>query len=296
MRAVLEVLGSWKEVILRPERVREGRFSLGFMLAVSFYLGFLYNTFHFFLYPAYVVEEFHAGSFFWLHSLFGGAAAAGMLMYVSAIGYFGCLLLGRRVPYERIEHLVFACSFLWLLPLLLSLPLLALGVEEPSGGVKEVCLFEGWFYVTYAVLLSAPVASLLTFRVFRRALGFDTWRSLLPSVLVLPLGYCLGKGSFMLPFRGWLRLGEGERMVAGILYFSLAALAFYLIRQRRERVERWLLTLLRRLRLSPPRLPGTDRRGRRRPPGRSRPSRVGRGGAPAGPRHGGRPGRGWGSR
>jgi hypothetical protein len=294
MRAALEVLRSWKEVILRPERVREGRFSLGFMLVVSFYLGFLYNTFHFFLYPAYVVEEFHADAFFWLHSFFGGAAAAGMLMYVSAIGYFGCLLLGRRIPYGRIEHLVFASSFLWLLPLLLSLPLLALGLEEPSGGVREVCLFRDWFYVTYAVLLSAPVASLLAFRVFRRALGFDTWRSLLPAVLLLPLGYGVGKGSFMLPFRGWLGLGEEERMVAGIIYFSLVSLAFYLVRQRKERVEAWLLRL-RRL-FPPSRLPGAGRRGRRRPLGRSLPSGGERDGAPAGPRRRGKPDRGWGPR
>jgi hypothetical protein len=75
----------------------------------------------------------------------------------------------------------------------------------------------------------------------------------------------VGKGSFMLPFRGWLGLGEEERMVAGILYFSLAALAFYLIRQRRERVEGWLLTLLQKLRPSLPRPPGAGPRGRRRP-------------------------------
>ncbi len=261
---MLEVLGCWRDVVVRPERVREGRFSLGFMLTLSFYLGFLYNTFHYFLYPAYTVEEFHAGLFFWLHSLFGGAAAAGMLLYVSAIGYFGCLLLGKRVPYSRIEHLVFACSFLWLLPLLLSPLLIGLGVEEPVGKVKEVRLFGDWFYVTWAVLLSAPVASLLTFRVFRRALGFDVPRSLLPAVLILPLGYGLGKGSFMLPFRGLLGLGGEERMAAGILYFSLMGFLFYQVRERREGVERVLFGPLRRLGLQSSRSRGAGRRGRRR--------------------------------
>lgn len=245
MRMVWEVLRGWKEVVLHPEKVKE-RFSLGFMIIVSFYLGFLYNTFHFFLYPAYIVEEFHAGLFFWLHSLFGGTAAAGMFLYVSAIGYFGCLLLGRRVPYSKVEHLVFSCSFLWLLPLPFSLVLMAVGVEDPSGKVKEMCLFGNWFYVTWAVLLSAPVASFLTFRIFRRVFGFDLFRSLLPAVLILPLGYILGKGSFMLVFRGWLHLEEKWRMVAGILYFSTAGLIFYQIREKRKWVENLLWRVLRR--------------------------------------------------
>ncbi|MEM2978439.1 MAG: hypothetical protein QXM46_04030 [Candidatus Hadarchaeales archaeon] len=262
---LLEVLGCWRDVVIRPERVRGGRFSLGFMLVVSFYLGFLYNTFHYFLYPVYTVEEFHAGLFFWLHSLFGGAAAAGMLLYVSAIGYFGCLVLGKRVSYSRIEHLVFASSFLWLLPLLLSPLLIGLGVEEPVGKVKEVRLFGDWFYVTWAVLLSAPVASLLTFRVFRRALGFDTLRSLLPAALILPLGYIVGKGSFMFPFRGLLSLEEEERMVAGILYFSLMGFLFYYVRKKREGVERVLFAFLRRLGFQSSRSRGVGRQERRRP-------------------------------
>lgn len=261
MRIAKEVLHSWKEVILHPERVKE-RFSLGFMVLVSFYLGFLYNTFHFFLYPLYTVEEFHADLFFWLHSLFGGAAAAGTFFYVSAIGYFGCLLLGKRISYSKIEHLVFACSFLWLLPLLFSLVLIAVGVEEPPGKVKEIRLFGDWFYVTWAVLLSAPVASLLTFRIFRRAFGFDTLRSLLPALLILPLGYIVGKGSFMFVFRGLLGLEERWRMVAGILYFSAAGLIFYQIRERKERIEDLLWWVLRGLWLRSSKSRGVGRRGR----------------------------------
>ncbi|MEM2266099.1 MAG: hypothetical protein QXF20_03540 [Candidatus Hadarchaeales archaeon] len=245
MRIAREVFHTWKEVILHPERVKEG-FSLGFMIAVSFYLGFLYNTFHFFLYPVYTVEEFHAGLFFWLHSLFGGAAAAGTLLYVSAIGYFGCLLLGKRISYSKIEHLVFACSFLWLLPLLFSLVLIAMGVEEPPGKVKEMRLFGDWFYVTWAVLLSAPIASFLTFRIFRRAFGFDTFHSLPPALLILPLGYIVGKGSFMLVFREWLDLEEKWRMIAGIFYFSAAGWVFYQIRERKEKIEDMFWRVLRR--------------------------------------------------
>ncbi len=200
------------------------------MLTVSFYLGFIYNTVHYFIYPGYIKSHFYAGSIFWLHSLFGGAAAAGSLLYVSVVGYLGSLFLGKRTPYERIEQLVFSCTFLWILPLLISIPFLALGLTEPIGGVKEFCVFRGWFYVTYPVLIMGVIASIVTFNIFRRSLGFDPLRSLAPAVLVVPIGYFLGKGPLMFLTRHVLDVERSVRFTLGIGYFTLAGGIFYYIR------------------------------------------------------------------
>ena len=196
MRILRRLLWAWWTVVRDPRRIEGKEFSLGFMLAVWFYLGFLYSTLHYFLYPEYV-EEFHAGSEFWLHSLYGGTSGVAGFLMAGAGGYLGLRLLRVRTSYGRWENLLFPTGFfLFLFPLLTGVLFRLTGLIGPAG---EMISFPFPFLpkrVTGCVLVTMGVGVLLFLRIFR-SLGLDP-KGLVVMALSIPAFYLLAEKAFFL--------------------------------------------------------------------------------------------------
>ncbi len=203
--AFLRLVRHWWYGIRDPKRIRGGEFSTGFMLAVMFYLGFLYNTFHYFLYRGYILEEFHAGWKFWLHSLYGGISALASFLMAAVGGYLGLRLLGKKVSYRRWETLLFSLSFLAVLPLLFGTLFLLAGLTGPLGGVAFWSLPLFPKRVASCVVVTVLIALLLFLRLFR-SLGLG-WRGLAVMALAVPSFYIALEGSFRMVERTTISLG-----------------------------------------------------------------------------------------
>lgn len=185
--------------MVSPERIKGKEFPLGFMLAVMFYLGFIYNTGHYFLYrePGHLIYYFYAGSAFWIHSIFGGVASAGNFLLAGVVCFLGARLLGKHIPYRRVEHWVFCWGpLVGLLPLLFGILLIAAGLTGPWGGVKaiKIPLFD--YGVSCSVLITGAVALLVAFRTFNRGAGLSKLKSMSIALLLVPCCYLLPKKGF----------------------------------------------------------------------------------------------------
>ncbi|MEM2978444.1 MAG: hypothetical protein QXM46_04055, partial [Candidatus Hadarchaeales archaeon] len=175
-RALLMVLRCWWYGVKDPKRIRGDEFSTGFMLAVVFYLGFLYNTFHYFLYRGYIIEEFHAGWKFWLHSLYGGTSGLSSFLMACVGGHLGLRLLRKRISYLRWECMLFSLTFLAVLPLLFGALFLLVGFTGPLGGVVFWSLPLFPKRVASCVVVTLLIGIFLFLRLFR-FLGLG-WRGL----------------------------------------------------------------------------------------------------------------------
>ena len=239
MNSLFKLLRAWKHALLAPERIKGGEFSLGFMLTVSFYLGFIYNTVHYFIYPGYIKSHFYAGSTFWIHSLYGGTSGIAFFLFVSILGYLSVKSMGKNVSYEKIEHLVFSCTFLYILPLLFAIPLLGLGYTQPTGGVKMFKLVVPYlppFKVVSCVIITAIAATIIAFRILNRALGF-TKRQATLSVLLAPLTYVPFKWSFLVLIQAFWSLtgtplSPQDQFLIGVLYALVLGGTTYSIRMK----------------------------------------------------------------
>lgn len=203
------------------------------MVLFSFFFGFAYNSLHYFIYPGCA---YHDGSVvytpdlqFWLHHLSGGMGAVALFYYASVLGYYGLNLLGRRVSYDRIQHTVFSCMFLYLLPLPPAFLLHALGL----GVYLE--LYRGWVGIPVGVLLAGALGTVMAFRILR-SLGLGRPSSLLLSLLLLPLLYFGGKGAFLFLTRVVFRTSRPLRYALWTAYFSLVSLLLREAGRRRRRV------------------------------------------------------------
>jgi len=195
MRTLRRLLWAWWTVVRDPRRIEGKEFSLGFMLAVWFYLGFLYFTLHYFLYPEYV-EEFHAGSEFWLHSFYGGISGAAGFLMVGAGGYLGLRLLRVRTSYGRWENLLFPTGFLVFLPLLTAVLFRLVGLTDPTGGPISFSFPFLPKRVKGCVLVTMAVGTLLFLRIFR-SLGLGP-RGLVVMALAVPASYFALEKAFFL--------------------------------------------------------------------------------------------------
>jgi hypothetical protein len=183
-------------VVRDPRRIRGGEFSFSFMLAIWFYLGFLYTTFHFFLFPEYL-EEFHAGSEFWLHSLYGGTSGLAGFLMAGVGGYWALRFLGVKVNYRRWEALLFPMGFfLFLLPLLTGALFLLVGLTDPMGRPVSFPFPLLPKRVMGCVLVAMAVGILLFLRIFR-SLGLGP-KGLVLMALAVPVSYSLLEKTFFL--------------------------------------------------------------------------------------------------
>ncbi|TDA31762.1 MAG: hypothetical protein DSO03_04230 [Hadesarchaea archaeon] len=204
-RAFLRVLWCWWCGVRDPKRIRGNEFSTGFMLAVMFYLGFLYNTFHYFLYPGYIREQFFAGSKFWLHSFYGGTSSLSSFLMAGVGGCLGLRLLGKKINYPRWETMIFSLGFLTILPLPVGALLVLAGFTTPLGGVAF------WYLPFFPKPLAAPVVVtlvvgiLLFLRLFR-SLGLG-WGGLVVMMLAVPSFYFLLEGTYRAVERATISLG-----------------------------------------------------------------------------------------
>jgi hypothetical protein len=244
LSAARAVLSSWKRALLHPEQIREGEFTEGFMVLFSFFLGFAYNALHYYVYPGCAFSEsrgvydFSPNLQFWLHHLSGGAGAVALLYSCSVLGYYGINLLGRRVSYDRVQHTVFSCMFLCLLPLIPTFLLYALGLKT-----WIYLEFHGeWVGVPAGVLLMGLLATVMASRILK-SLGFGYPSSLLLSLLFFPLIYSLGKEPFLFLTRQVLHTSRPLRYALWTLYFASLALLFRTAGSRRRKV----LPVLRRM-------------------------------------------------
>ena len=196
MRTLRRLLWSCWTVVRDPRRIRGGEFPFGFMLAVWFYLGFLYHTFHFFLFPEYL-EEFHAGSEFWLHSLYGGTSGVAGFLMAGVGGYLGLRLLRVRTRYRRWESLLFPTGFfLFLLPLLTGALFRLAGLTGPTGETISFPFPLLPKRVTGCVLVTMGVGILLFLRIFR-SLGLGP-KGLVVMAPAVPAFYLLVEKAFFL--------------------------------------------------------------------------------------------------
>ncbi|MEM2619502.1 MAG: hypothetical protein QW356_08530, partial [Candidatus Hadarchaeales archaeon] len=154
VNALRAILRSWERALLHPERIRGGEFTEGFMVLLSFFFGFAYNALHYFIYPGCASHDgtivYEPDLQFWLHHLSGGMGAVALFYYASVLGYYGANLLGKRVSYDRVQHMVFSCMFLYLLPLPPAFLLYALGLR--SWIYLE--FYRGWVGIPAGVLLA----------------------------------------------------------------------------------------------------------------------------------------------
>jgi len=224
MRALRRLLWAWWTVVRDPRRIRGGEFPFGFMLAVSFYLGFLYNTFHFFLYPGYIKEEFHAGLAFWLHSLYGGTSGLAGFLMAGVGGHLGLRLLRKRISYQRWEALLFSLGFIALLPVLLGALFILVGFTGPTGKVVfwSIPLFPK--RLASCVVITLVLGSLLFLRLFR-SLGLGV-KGLAVMGLTVPGFYAILEAGFRTVERTSIQLGAvslAAQYLAGSLWALLQA-------------------------------------------------------------------------
>lgn len=235
MSVLRTVLRSWGRALLHPERIRGGEFTEGFMVLFSFFFGFAYNALHYFIYPGCA---YHDGTIvyepdlqFWLHHLSGGMGAVALFYYASVLGYYGANLLGKRVSYDRVQHVVFSCMFLYLLPLLPAFLLYALGLK--SWIYLE--FYQGWVGTPAGVLLAGILGTVMAFNILR-SFGFGRPSSLLLSLLLLPLLYFGGKGAFLFLTRRAFHTSRPLRYALWTVYFSLTSFLFWAAGRRRGKV------------------------------------------------------------
>jgi len=237
LTAARAVLSSWKRALLHPERIRGGEFTEGFMVLFSFFLGFAYNALHYYIYPGCAFNEskgiydFSPNLQFWLHHLSGGAGAVTLFYYASVLGYYGINLLGRRVSYDRVQHTVFSCMFLYLLPLPFAFLLYALDLRDWI----YLELHGEWVGIPVGVLLAGLLGMVMTFRILR-SFGLGRPLSLLLSLLLLPLLYFGGKGAFLFLTRRVLHTSRPLRYTLWTLYFTVFSSLFRAAGLRRGRV------------------------------------------------------------
>jgi hypothetical protein len=233
MRALRRLLWAWWTVVRDPRRIRGGEFPFGFMVAVWFYLGFLYNTFHFFLYPGYIKEEFHAGLEFWLHSLYGGASQAASFLMAGVGGYLGFRLLGKRISYRRWEVLLFSLGFIALLPVLLGALFILVGFTGPTGKVVFWSLPLFPKRLASCVVVTLVLGSLLFLRLFR-SLGLGL-KGLAVMGLAVPGFYLLLEAGFRTVERAAIQLGAVSleaQYLAGSLWALLEGGVALVLRSR----------------------------------------------------------------
>lgn len=234
MRALRRLLWAWWTVVRDPRRIRGGEFPFGFMLAVWFYLGLLYFTLHYFLYPEYL-EEFHAGSEFWLHSLYGGTSGAAGFLMAGVGGYLGLRLLRVRTTYRRWESLLFPTGFLlFLLPLLTGALFRLVGLTDPTGGPLSFPFPLLPKRVKGCVLIAMAAGTLLLLRIFR-SLGLGP-KGLVVMALAVPAFYLLvEKAFFLFVERILLPLGLtslGSQYAGGMVWALLEGAVALAIRRR----------------------------------------------------------------
>lgn len=203
------------------------------MLAVVFYLGFLYNTFHYFLYRGYIIEEFHAGWKFWLHSLYGGTSALSSFLMAVVGGYLGLRLLGKRMSYQRWEVLLFSLTFLALLPLFFGGLFLLVGLTGPLGGV----VFWSFPFLpkrlASCVVITLLVGILLFIRLFR-SLGLG-WKKLVVMTFAVPSFYLLLEGTFRIVESAAISLGMVSmeaQYSAGVMWSLLEGTLAWVVRKK----------------------------------------------------------------
>lgn len=221
-RAFPRLLWCWWCGIRNPKRIRGNEFSTGFILTVVFYLGFLYNTFHYFLYRGYIIEEFHAGWKFWLHSLYGGTSAVASFLMAEVGGYVGLRFLGKKVDYRRWEGLLFSLTFLALLPLLFGGLFLMVGLTGPLGGVVFWSIPFFPKRVASCVVVTLIIGALLFLRLFR-SLRLN-WKGLVVMTLAVPSFYLLLEGTFRAVESAAILLGMVSmeaQYLAGVLWSLL---------------------------------------------------------------------------
>ncbi len=212
------------------------------MVLFSFFLGFAYNALHYFIYPGCAYHDgavvYEPDLQLWLHHLSGGMGAVTLFYYASVLGYYGVNLLGKRVSYDRVQHAVFSCMFLYLLPLPPAFLLHALNLK----GWIYLEFYRGWVGVPAGVLLAGILGTVLAFRILR-SFGFGRPSSLLLSLLLLPLLYFGGKGAFLFLTRRAFHTSRPLRYALWTVYFSLMSLLFWAAGRRRGKV----LPVLRRV-------------------------------------------------
>lgn len=235
VNALRAILRSWERALLHPERIRGGEFTEGFMVLLSFFFGFAYNALHYFIYPGCASHDgtivYEPDLQFWLHHLSGGMGAVALFYYASVLGYYGANLLGKRVSYDRVQHMVFSCMFLYLLPLPPAFLLYALGLR--SWIYLE--FYRGWVGIPAGVLLAGILGMVMAFNILR-SFGFGRPSSLLLSSLLLPLLYFGGKGAFLFLTRRAFHTSRPLRYALWTVYFSLMASLFWMAGRRRGKV------------------------------------------------------------
>lgn len=254
----VKLLEAWKNALVSPKRIKGDEFSLESMLLVSFLLGFIYIAGYLFVYSTYdyYKEAFGMEPFLvptvWFLCISGGILASAFLLFVGFFGYFGTRLLGKKIPYNRIEHLVFSCMFLWLVPLFVSIVI---------PGEEEIYALSPWFRVPTSVVVTQVVASAMAFNIFNRGLGFSKLKSTLPAMLLVPISYYIGKGSFYYPMSLLIGLNPNVELLRGetgleypidvpehviplSTFFALRmvfgltmGIMFYYLRSKREKIE-----------------------------------------------------------
>lgn len=223
---ITKLFRAWRNALLSPEKIGENSFTFRQMLVVSFLLGSAYCGCKYFIYEkaGASIKEIYMPEF-WIHSLWGGFAAVGFWMLASAMGFYGVRYLGRQISYQRIEHLVFASMFLWLLP-----PLTAL-----LFGFELITVLE-YFKMSNTLLPVMILASLMTYLIFRKAFSFNSKKSLTAAVFIVPLTYFLPK--WLWAYASWEiahlthRMPLSLKCSIGVVYALTVALTCYAIRGR----------------------------------------------------------------
>lgn len=228
-------MDSWKKALLNPKQLRGGEFTEAFMVLFSFFFGFAYNALHYFIYPGCAYHDgmvvYKPDLQFWLHHLSGGMGAVALFYYASVLGYYGVNLLGKRISYDRIQHVIFSCMFLYLLPLLPAFLLYLLDLRNWI----YLEFYESWIGIPTGVLLAGILGTIITFRIFR-SFGFGRSSSFLLSLLLLPLLYFGGKGAFLFLTRRAFHTSRPFRYALWTVYFSLISLLFWAAGRRRKKL------------------------------------------------------------
>ncbi len=222
----VKLLKTWKNSLFFPEKIGENIFTFKQMLSVSFLLGFIYNTGHYFSYnyeeTIVSFDKLILSLEFWIHSLFGGFSALSMFIVAPVVGYYGIKFLGKEIGFKKIEQAVFASMFVWLLPWLISL----ISFEAIS--------LTPYFKMASSMIITIVVASIMTFFIFRKFFKLSLLKSLIPAFLVSVIFYFLPK--FIWGYITWEiahithRMPLDVKCLYGILFFGLIAIICYFIR------------------------------------------------------------------
>ncbi|MEM2460633.1 MAG: hypothetical protein QXV20_05155 [Candidatus Hadarchaeales archaeon] len=233
--ALRAILNSWRKVLFHPEQLKGGKFTETFMVLFSFFFGFAYNALHYFIYPGCAYHDgvivYKPDLQFWLHHLSGGMGAVALFYYASVLGYYGVNLLGKKISYDRIQHVVFSCMFLYLTPLFPAFLFYSLNLRDWI----YLELYEDWMGIPTGVLLTGILGTIISFRIFK-SFGFGRVSSFFLSLLLLPLLYFGGKGAFLFLTRKAFHTSRPLRYALWTIYFSAISLLFWVAGKRRKKV------------------------------------------------------------